>query len=76
MRKRKRPSSGDDQGLSNVPEADSESVDELLDEGQPYEAEVIEGVEDASRHPERPVRTHEVSEDDVPEEYRNRREGD
>jgi hypothetical protein len=72
----KRHPPNDDQGLSDVPEADSESVDELLDEGQPYEAEVIEGVEDASDHPERPARTHEMSEDDVPEEYRNPREQD
>ncbi|MGN6591308.1 MAG: hypothetical protein ACTHJX_00245 [Terriglobales bacterium] len=75
MNQRKRKERGDDPGISRVPEADSESVDELLDEGQPYEAEVIEGVEEASDHPERPVRTHEVPEDDVPEEYRNPREG-
>ncbi|HET9785052.1 MAG TPA: hypothetical protein VFP94_08860 [Terriglobales bacterium] len=76
MNQRKRKERGDDPGISRVPEADSESVDELLDEGQPYEAEVIEGVEEASDHPERPVQSHEVPEDDVPEEYRNPRDGD
>jgi hypothetical protein len=35
--------SGDLQGLSNVECADSESVDELLEEGNAFEAEVVEG---------------------------------
>ncbi len=42
--------SGDTQGLSDRPEADSESVQELVEEGQFFEAEVIEGVEDADSH--------------------------
>lgn len=62
--------SGDLQGLSDVEEADSESVDELLEEGQSLEAEVVEGVENAPDADRGPVRTHEVPEDDVPEEYR------
>jgi hypothetical protein len=61
--------SGDLQGLSNVQGADSESVDELLEEGNAFEADVVTGVEDAGGADEREVRTHEVSEDDVPEEY-------
>ena len=61
--------SGDLQGLSDIEEADSESVDELLEEGQGFEAEVIEGVENAPDADRGPVRTHEVREDDVPEEY-------
>jgi len=61
--------SGDLQGLSNVEGADSESVDELLEEGNAFEAGVVGGVEDADEHDEREVHTHEVSEDDVPEEY-------
>jgi hypothetical protein len=61
--------SGDLQGLSRREEADSESVDELLEEGNAFEAEAIEGVEDAGDHEEQEVHTHEVSEDDVPEEY-------
>ena len=61
--------SGDLQGLSNVQGADSESVDELIEEGNAFEAEVVTGVEDAGGADEQEVRTHEVPEDDVPEEY-------
>jgi hypothetical protein len=61
--------SGDLQGLSNLEGADSESVDELLEEGNAFEAEVVKGVEDAGDADEREVRTHEVPEDDVPGEY-------
>jgi hypothetical protein len=61
--------SGDLQGLSDVEDADSESVDELLEEGQSFEAEAVAGVEDAPDADRGPVRTHEVKEDDVPEEY-------
>lgn len=60
---------GDLQGLSNVEGADSESVDELLEEGNAFEADVVTGVEDAGNAEEREVHTHEVPEDDVPEEY-------
>jgi len=59
--------SGDLQGLSNRRGANSESVDELLEEGNAFEAEVIKGVEDAGDEGE--VHTHEVPEDDVPGEY-------
>jgi len=61
--------SGDLQGLSNAEGADSESVDELLEEGNAFEADVIAGVEEADRSEGREVHTHEVPEDDVPEEY-------
>ncbi len=61
--------SGDLQGLSRAEGADSESVDELLEEGNPFEADVVTGVEDAENSDEREVRTHEVPEDDVPDEY-------
>jgi hypothetical protein len=61
--------SGDLQGLSNVQGADSESVDELLEEGNAFEADAVTGVEDAEDADEREVRTHEVPQDDVPEEY-------
>jgi hypothetical protein len=63
---------GDLQGLSDIEEADSESVAELLEEGQSYEAEVVQGVENAKDPDQGEVRTHEVPEDDVPEEYRER----
>ncbi|HLI62943.1 MAG TPA: hypothetical protein VKV05_06060, partial [Terriglobales bacterium] len=39
--------SGGEQALSDVPEASGESVEELADEGQTFEAEVVEGVENA-----------------------------
>ena len=61
--------SGDLQGLSSVQGADSESVDELLEEGNAFEADVVTGVEDAGNADEQEVRTHEVPEDDVPGEY-------
>ena len=60
---------GDLQGLSNAERADSESVDELLDEGNSFEAGVVAGVEEADNADEQEVHTHEVPEDDVPEEY-------
>ena len=61
--------SGDLQGLSSLQGADSESVDELLEEGNAFEAEVVKGVQDAGDADEGEVRTHEVPEDDVPGEY-------
>jgi hypothetical protein len=61
--------SGDLQGLSNRAGADSESVDELLEEGNAFEAEVVKGVEDVPDADEGEIRTHEVPEDDVPDEY-------
>lgn len=61
--------SGDLQGLSNRSGADSESVDELLEEGNAFEAEVVKGVEDVRDADEGEVHTHEVPEDDVPDEY-------
>ena len=61
--------SGDLQGLSDVDQADSESVDELLEEGNAFEADVVAGVEEAGNSDGREVHTHEVPEDDVPGEY-------
>jgi hypothetical protein len=58
---------GDLQGLSDIEGADSESVSELLDEGNAFEAGVVDGVERIEDGEE--VHTHEVPEDDVPEEY-------
>jgi hypothetical protein len=55
--------SGDLQGLSNREGADSESVDELLEEGNAFEAEVVKGVEDVPDADEGEVRTHEVPEE-------------
>lgn len=39
--------SGDIQQLPDAADADSESVEELLEEGNAFEADVVEGVEDA-----------------------------
>jgi len=61
--------SGDLQGLSNSAGADSESVDELLEEGNAFEAEVVEGVQNVPDADQGEIRTHEVPEDDVPDEY-------
>ena len=61
--------SGDLQGLSSVEGPDSESVGELIEEGNAFEANVVAGVEDAGNANEKEVRTHEVPEDDVPGEY-------
>ena len=61
--------SGDLQGLSHRESADSESVDELIEEGNAFEADVVAGVERADDADEQEVHTHEVPEDDVPGEY-------
>jgi hypothetical protein len=44
-------------------------VDELLEEGNAFEAEAVSGVEAADNNDEEEVHTHEVPEDDVPGEY-------
>jgi hypothetical protein len=61
--------SGDLEGLSNIAGADSESVEELIEEGNAFEAEAVQGVEDALDPDEGEVHTHEQPEDDVPDEY-------
>ena len=60
--------SGDNTGLSNVEDEASESVAELEEEGQDYEAEAVEGVEDAPPADESEVTTHgeDSGEDEVP----------
>lgn len=63
--------SGDTQGLSRRSYDDSESVEELMEEGQYMEAEAVSGVENAPDADKGEVRTREVPEDDVPEEYQN-----
>ena len=63
--------SGADQQISNLSDADSESVEELLNEGNSFEAGVVEGVEDAPDADVAEVTTREVNQDDVPEEYRD-----
>ena len=58
--------SGDIEGLPRQELADSESVEELAEEGQAFEAGIVDAVENA---PEGELRTREVPEDDVPQEY-------
>jgi hypothetical protein len=50
--------SGDTQGLSDIEDASDLSVDELVEEDQALEAGIVDGVENAANHPERPVHTH------------------
>jgi hypothetical protein len=64
--------SGDLEGLSRAEQADSESVDELVEEGNVFEAGAVAGVEEADGQDTREVHTHEVPEDDVPDEYLNK----
>jgi hypothetical protein len=52
-----------------VAEAGPESVEELLEEGQTFEAEAIKGVEDAPDPDVAEVHTKQFPEDDVPGEY-------
>jgi hypothetical protein len=61
--------SGDLQDLSNIADSDSESVEELIEEGNAFEADVIEGSEDAESPDISEVNTRQVPEDDVPTEY-------
>ena len=63
--------SGDNQQMSDLPDADSESVEELAEEGNAFEADAIQGVEDAKGPDVSEVTTRQVPEDDVPEEYLN-----
>lgn len=62
---------GDLQGLSREEDAGAESVEELVEEGQAFEADVINGVENAPDADEGPVRTHGRLEDDIPPEERS-----
>ena len=57
--------SGDIQQLPEVADADSESVEE----GNAFEADAVQGVEDAKDPDLSEVTTREVPEDDVPTEY-------
>jgi transcription termination/antitermination protein NusA len=62
---------GDEEALPDVPEASSESVEELTDEGQAFEAEVVDGVENAPDADEAEVTIHqrlETPDENVPEE--------
>jgi N utilization substance protein A len=63
--------SGDIEGLDDEADADSESVEELVEEGQYYEAEVVDGVENAPLADEAELTIRERPEtenENVPEE--------
>ncbi len=64
--------SGDLQGLDGTATADSQSVQELLEEGQYFEAEAVRAVENAPEPDQGEVHTKQVPEDDVPPEYLDR----
>jgi hypothetical protein len=72
LRERSGGQSGDLQGLSNIEGADSESVSELIEEGNAFEADAVAGVEHAGDSDQKEVRTHEVPQDDVPGEYQDK----
>jgi hypothetical protein len=59
--------SGDTQQVSDEAAADSQSVEELAEEGNA--ADAVQGVEDAKDPDVSEVTTREVPEDDVPGEY-------
>jgi hypothetical protein len=61
--------SGDLQGLPGSEDVENESVRELVEEGQYYEASVVDGVENAPLPDEGPVRVHKRPEDDLAPEY-------
>ena len=50
-------------------DADSESVRELLEEGQSFEAEAVMGVENVPDADVSEIHLKQVREDDVPQEY-------
>jgi len=57
------------QQISGTESVNSESVKELVEEGNAFEAEAVYGVENAKDADVAEVTTHEVPEDDVPAEY-------
>jgi hypothetical protein len=64
--------SGDLEGLSGTELYDSESVTELIEEGQDLEAELIEGIEEAPDPDQGEVRVHKAPQTAVPD-YKNRK---
>jgi hypothetical protein len=60
---------GDLQGLSGEEDVQNESVRELVEEGQFFEASVVEAVENAPPPEAGPLKPHKIREDDIPPEY-------
>src|SRR5436853_7869276 len=63
--------SGDIQQIPNVADADSESVEELIEEGNGFEADAEYGVETAKDADVSEATMRQVPEDAVPGEYRD-----
>src|SRR5581483_6276579 len=61
--------SGDIQGLPGREDVENEGVRELQEEGQFFEASVVDGVENTSFAEEGEVRVHKRPEDDLRPEY-------
>lgn len=61
--------SEDFEGVSRAEQADSESVDELVEEGNVFEAGAVAGVQEADDADGKEVNTRELPEDGVLEEY-------
>jgi len=61
--------SGDNQGLSEEAEAGSESVEELIEEGQYFEAGLVNGIENAPDADVSEIHTRQVPTEDIPDEY-------
>lgn len=61
--------SGDIQGLPGREDVENEGVRELQEEGQFFEASVVDGVENRSFDEEGEVRVRQRPEDDLPPEY-------
>jgi len=68
--------SGDTQGLPDVAEGSSESVVELVEEGQTLEAELLLGLEEAPDADVAEVHTKQVPEDGLSPEERRKLETD
>ena len=63
--------SGDLEGLSAAERTNSESVEELAEEGQDLEAELVQGVERAPDPDQEEVRVHRAPQKEVPD-YKDR----
>jgi hypothetical protein len=63
--------SGDTQGISGKTESSSESIEELIEEGQFTEAGILEGIEDSSEGDPLPLRPKQFPENDIPLEYQD-----
>jgi hypothetical protein len=61
--------SGDDQGLPDNAEAESESVKRLVEDRQFFEASAVDGVDNIADTEVAEVRSRQIPEDDVTSEY-------